>query len=120
MPIYEYECKKCGEVFEVMQKYSDPPPKTHKSCGSRRVKRIMSRSSFILKGTGWYVTDYARKDKGDSGSNSKGSSGSKEKGESGSKEKGESGSTEKKPSSSEGKDSKGSSSKKATSGKNAA
>ena len=62
MPIYEYECAKCGEVFEVMQKISDPPPKKH-SCGSKRIKRVMSRSSFILKGSGWYVTDYARKGK---------------------------------------------------------
>ncbi|OGQ89444.1 MAG: hypothetical protein A2289_07510 [Deltaproteobacteria bacterium RIFOXYA12_FULL_58_15] len=63
MPIYEYECGKCGEVFEVFQKLSDPPPKTH-TCGSRKIRRIMSQTSFILKGTGWYVTDYARKDKG--------------------------------------------------------
>jgi putative FmdB family regulatory protein len=60
VPIYEYQCDKCGEVFEVFQKLSDPPPKSH-SCGSRKVHRIMSRTSFILKGTGWYLTDYARK-----------------------------------------------------------
>jgi len=63
MPIYEYECQKCGDVFEVMQKISDPAPKSH-SCGSRRVKRVMSQSSFVLKGSGWYVTDYGRKDQG--------------------------------------------------------
>jgi putative FmdB family regulatory protein len=60
MPIYEYQCDKCGEVFEVFQKVSDPPPKTH-SCGSDKLHRVMSQTSFILKGTGWYVTDYARK-----------------------------------------------------------
>ncbi len=63
MPIYEYQCDKCGEIFEVLQKHSDPPPKSH-SCGSRKVHRVMSRSSFILKGTGWYITDYGRKDQG--------------------------------------------------------
>jgi len=61
MPIYEYECQKCGEVFEVLQKMSDPAPKSH-SCGSRKVRRVMSQSSFQLKGDGWYITDYARKD----------------------------------------------------------
>jgi len=62
MPIYEYECGKCGEIFEVMQKISEPPPSRH-TCGSKRVKRLMSRTSFILKGEGWYVTDYGRKGK---------------------------------------------------------
>lgn len=66
MPIYEYECDKCGEIFEVFQKLSDPPPKKH-SCGSRKVHRVMSRTSFVLKGTGWYITDYARKEKGHDG-----------------------------------------------------
>lgn len=63
MPIYEYECKRCGSVFEELQQLSDPPPKTCQSCGSKRIKRLMSRSSFILKGDGWYLTDYARKEK---------------------------------------------------------
>ena len=70
MPIYEYECKKCGEIFEVMQKMSDPAPKKHE-CGGTRIKRVMSRSSFVLKGTGWYVTDYARKGKPDGESEKK-------------------------------------------------
>lgn len=61
MPIYEFECQKCRETFEVMQKMSDPPPSKH-SCGSRRVKRVLSASAFVFKGEGWYVTDYARKD----------------------------------------------------------
>lgn len=63
MPIYEYQCEKCGEVFEVFQKVSDPAPKSH-TCGSRKIKRLMSQTSFVLKGTGWYVTDYGRKDQG--------------------------------------------------------
>lgn len=63
MPIYEYQCEKCGEIFEVFQKVSDPAPESH-SCGSRDIKRLMSQTSFVLKGTGWYITDYGRKDQG--------------------------------------------------------
>ncbi|MBI5511584.1 MAG: zinc ribbon domain-containing protein [Deltaproteobacteria bacterium] len=69
MPIYEYRCLKCHEIFEVLQKASDPAPKSHR-CGGRRVERVMSRTSFVLKGTGWYITDYGRKDKGGGGGKS--------------------------------------------------
>lgn len=62
MPIYEYECDGCHSVFEVRQKVSDPAPTAH-SCGSTEVRRILSATSFVLKGTGWYATDYGnRKD----------------------------------------------------------
>ena len=61
MPIYEYQCDGCGKVFEVLQKFSDPAPETHE-CGSTALHRIMSRTAFVLKGEGWYLTDYARKD----------------------------------------------------------
>ena len=57
MPIYEYQCQGCGQVFEVLQKVSDLAPSQH-SCGSTQVQRILSHTSFVLKGTGWYVTDY--------------------------------------------------------------
>jgi len=60
MPIYEYECDDCHEVFEVRQKMSDPPPAGH-ACGSQRVHRVLSATTFVLKGTGWYKTDYADK-----------------------------------------------------------
>ena len=60
MPIYEYECLKCGETFEVWQKISDPPPRKH-TCGSKRIRRLISQTSFVLKGSGWYATDYAKK-----------------------------------------------------------
>ena len=76
MPIYEYRCLKCLNEFEAMQKFSDSPLKKCPTCGGA-VKRLISRSSFQLKGSGWYVTDYAKKgsDRGqDSGSSSKGSS----------------------------------------------
>jgi putative FmdB family regulatory protein len=63
LPIYEYECPKCG-VFELMQKITDEPIKRCPRCKSK-VKKLISESSFHLKGSGWYATDYARKDKGD-------------------------------------------------------
>ena len=60
MPIYEYECTRCGLVEEVMQHFSDKPLKTCRKC-SGKLHKLISRSSFHLKGTGWYVTDYAGK-----------------------------------------------------------
>ena len=60
MPIYEYKCMKCRNEFEAMQKFSDTPLKKCPSCGGA-VKRLISRSSFQLKGSGWYLTDYAKK-----------------------------------------------------------
>jgi putative FmdB family regulatory protein len=60
MPIYEYSCSKCGKRIEVIQKMSDAPLKTHAGCGGRLTKEI-SASGFQFKGTGWYVTDYAKK-----------------------------------------------------------
>jgi putative FmdB family regulatory protein len=63
MPLYEYTCDACGHSFEVIQKFSDPPVETCPKCGGR-VHKEMSSPAFQFKGTGWYVTDYARKDKG--------------------------------------------------------
>ncbi|QTA92778.1 FmdB family zinc ribbon protein [Desulfonema magnum] len=60
MPIYEYECTECGRIEEVIQKFSDMPLTTCKHC-SGRLHKLISQSSFHLKGTGWYVTDYAGK-----------------------------------------------------------
>lgn len=59
MPIYEYRCLDCGHQFELMQKFSDPPAETCTSCPGR-VQKLISRSAFHLKGSGWYVTDYGR------------------------------------------------------------
>src|SRR5262249_26517695 len=59
MPIYEYRCLDCGHQFELMQKFSDPPVQTCTSC-SGTVQKLISRSAFHLKGSGWYVTDYGR------------------------------------------------------------
>ncbi len=60
MPIYEYQCTKCGEVFEAFQKINDSPLKECKFCRGK-VERLISQSSFQLRGSGWYLTDYARK-----------------------------------------------------------
>jgi putative FmdB family regulatory protein len=56
MPIYEYECPKCGR-FDALQKMSAPALKTHDVCGSK-VRKVMSASSFAFKGSGFYITDY--------------------------------------------------------------
>lgn len=60
MPIYEYQCKKCGKDFEVFQGISDPAVKSCKFCRGA-VRKMMSLSSFHLKGSGWYATDYGGK-----------------------------------------------------------
>ena len=58
MPIYEYKCEKCGRVVEAFQKFSDDPL-TSCDCGGS-LHKMISLNSFHLKGTGWYVTDYAK------------------------------------------------------------
>ena len=72
MPLYEYKCNACGDVFEVLQKFSDEPLAVHSKCGGA-VERLISPSAFHFKGTGWYVTDYGRSkgSKGPNGSNGK-------------------------------------------------
>jgi putative FmdB family regulatory protein len=59
MPIYEYECPKCGR-FDVLQKMSAAPLEVHEACGSA-VHKLMSASSFAFKGSGFYQTDYGKK-----------------------------------------------------------
>jgi len=60
VPIYEYRCDKCGQEFELFRSITEKGDPSCKSCGGS-VKKLISRSSFHLKGTGWYVTDYAGK-----------------------------------------------------------
>jgi putative FmdB family regulatory protein len=60
MPLYEYECESCGHRFERIQKVSDPPPAACPTCGGP-VHKLMSSPAIQFKGSGWYVTDYARK-----------------------------------------------------------
>jgi putative FmdB family regulatory protein len=102
MPIYEYQCKKCGQ-FEIMQKITDRSLTRCPTCQSK-VTKLMSNTSFQLKGSGWYITDYGRKD-------AKGGETSKEsKSEAKSESKTE-GKTETSSSSSESKTSKSSETK---------
>jgi len=60
MPIYEYECLACGKTTEAIQKFSDAPLATCHECGGQ-LKKLISNTTFVLKGSGWYVTDYGRK-----------------------------------------------------------
>jgi len=106
MPIYEYKCNKCG-VVEVMQRITEAPLRKCPNCKSK-VERMVSRSSFVLKGSGWYATDYANKGKDhapaseDGVSTSNGSSKGESQSESKTEAKSEAkASTESKPSSSE-------------------
>ena len=66
MPFYEYECSKCGRQTEIFQKISDPPVSKCEHC-SGSMKKLISQSTFHLKGTGWYVTDYTSKSVGSNG-----------------------------------------------------
>jgi putative FmdB family regulatory protein len=63
MPIYEYECRSCGDRHEFIQKFSDAPKRKCPACGASRLKRLVSAAAFHLKGGGWYVTDFRDKDK---------------------------------------------------------
>jgi putative FmdB family regulatory protein len=78
LPIYEYKCEGCGETFEVIQKFADEPLTVHQKCGGH-VHRLMSAPSFQFKGSGWYVTDYA---KGNTSGPPKSESGKTESGQS--------------------------------------
>ena len=109
MPIYEYRCEHCGD-FEEMQRITDPPLTRCPRC-KRKVRRLISSTSFQLKGSGWYVTDYARAGGGnggkkDEGKESAGSEGksetkseSKTEGASGTKPEVKTGGTSEKPTS---------------------
>ena len=63
MPIYEYLCEGCGMITELMQKMTDPSPKTCPECGSKRIAKLVSRSAFQLKGGGWYADLYSSRKK---------------------------------------------------------
>jgi putative FmdB family regulatory protein len=65
MPLYEYQCDKCAHRFEVIQKFSDAPVDVCPKCGGPVVK-LLSSPAIQFKGTGWYITDYARSGKSDS------------------------------------------------------
>jgi len=62
VPIYEYECTRCGGRFEMIQSFSDKPLKTCEQCGGK-LHKLVSECAFHLKGSGWYVTDYGKSGK---------------------------------------------------------
>jgi len=61
MPLYEYECSVCGHRFELIRRFSDPPADTCPACGQGPLNKLLSAPAVHFKGTGWYVTDYAKK-----------------------------------------------------------
>jgi putative FmdB family regulatory protein len=87
MPLYEYQCKKCGHRFEKIQKFSDKPIKKCPECGGA-VEQTISAPAVQFKGSGWYVTDYAKKSHApsDAGKDSKESKKEEKKTESSTKE----------------------------------
>ena len=99
MPIYEYECRGCGERHEFIQKFSDGPKRKCPSCGKLRLRKLISAAAFHLKGDGWYVTDFRDKGK------------SKDKGKSDSAEGASDSKSDTKPSESKSADSKSTGSK---------
>jgi putative FmdB family regulatory protein len=66
MPLYEYQCDACGHRFEVIQKFSDPPLGSCEKCGGE-VRKLLSSPAIQFKGSGWYITDYARAGKSEGG-----------------------------------------------------
>jgi putative FmdB family regulatory protein len=64
MPLYEYQCGACGHRFEQIRKFSDSPVEVCPSCGARQVSKLLSSPAIQFKGSGWYITDYARKGAG--------------------------------------------------------
>jgi putative FmdB family regulatory protein len=73
MPLYEYLCKKCGHRFEEIKKFSDKQPKKCPECGGV-IEQVISAPAVQFKGSGWYVTDYAKKGAGSASSSSSSSS----------------------------------------------
>jgi len=102
VPIYEYHCQKCGKRVEKIQRFSDPPLKTHEGCGGK-LDRMLSSPAIRFKGSGFYITDYARKSAPAEGSSSASSSESAAKGESGGAKAGGSEASGSKPASAESK-----------------
>ncbi|MYA08326.1 MAG: zinc ribbon domain-containing protein [Holophagales bacterium] len=97
MPLYEYQCTECEATLEAIQAFSAPPLEECPECGQSSLRKLLSAPAFQFKGSGWYVNDYARKDK--NGSAEASSNGSSANGN-GSEGKAEAGKSEKKSDSS--------------------
>jgi putative FmdB family regulatory protein len=81
MPLYEYRCDACQHVFEVIQKFSDAPIAVCPVCGLGPVEKLPSSPAIQFKGTGWYITDYAKKSSADGGQTGSNTAGGSEKSE---------------------------------------
>ena len=77
MPLYEFECEACEKRFERIQKFSDPNPDVCPSCGKGPVRKLPSSPAIQFKGSGFYITDYAKKSTSEAGSSSKSAGDSK-------------------------------------------
>jgi putative FmdB family regulatory protein len=78
MPLYEYQCEACGTRFEKIQKFSDPPIDVCPTCGKGPVNKLVSSPAIQFKGSGWYITDYAKKSSPESSSSKTGGDGGSE------------------------------------------
>jgi putative FmdB family regulatory protein len=78
MPLYEYECEACGQHFELIRRFSDPEVDVCTACGKGPVRRLLSSPAIQFKGSGWYITDYARKAKSEKTSGEKSADGKSE------------------------------------------
>jgi putative FmdB family regulatory protein len=102
MPLYEYKCSKCGETFEVLQKFSDAPLTRHKGCRGA-LHKLVSAAGLQFKGSGWYVNDYASKPAGGSEGKSESNNDSKPESKSSDSKSSESSASESKSGASESK-----------------
>jgi putative FmdB family regulatory protein len=84
MPLYEFECEDCKTRFERIQKFADPNPDVCPSCGKGQIRRMFSSPAIQFKGSGFYITDYAKKSSSEASSGSKSASSEKSGGDSGS------------------------------------
>lgn len=90
MPLYEFECEDCKTRFERIQKFTDPNPDVCPSCGKGHIRRMFSSPAIQFKGSGFYITDYAKKSSSEGSSGSKSASSDKSGGDSGSSSSAES------------------------------
>jgi len=81
MPLYEYQCEACNNRFERIQKYSDPLIEICPACGKGPVRKLLSSPAIQFKGSGWYITDYAKKSSSDGGSAGSSGAGTEKKAE---------------------------------------
>lgn len=98
MPLYEYQCEACDHRFERIQKFSDPLVDTCPTCGKGPVRKLISSPAFQFKGTGWYITDYAKKSSSGGGSSNDAEAAADKKSDKAKSDKSESGSKSDTPS----------------------